>query len=129
MQTATGGFDVTMTPAPDSGDGPIDRFLLDKAYKGDLVGTGRGQMLASTTAVDGSAGYVAIEHIEATVSGREGSFVVQHFGLMERGSAKAQIPIIPDSGTGALTGIGGNLTIDVDEEGNHLYRLSFRLAD
>jgi hypothetical protein len=31
--------------------------------------------------VEGSAGYVAMELVEATLSGRQGSFVLQHIGI------------------------------------------------
>ena len=61
---ASGTFDVKMTPqAPDDkGAGAaIGRYSLDKQFHGDLAGTSKGEMLAVSTAVQGSAGYVAME--------------------------------------------------------------------
>jgi hypothetical protein len=130
MPIATGTFEVNMAPqagSPAEGTDAIARFVLDKSYAGDLTATGRGQMLASRTAVDGSAGYVAIEHIEGKLAGHEGGFVIQHFGIMDRGSPTLHVPIIPDSGTGNLAGISGELTIDIEEDGSHSYTLTYEL--
>jgi hypothetical protein len=105
----------------------ITRFVLLKSYTGDLKATGRGQMLASTTAIEGSAGYVAIEHVEGTLAGSEGSFVIQHFGVMNRGTPNLRVTIIPDSGTGDLAGISGKLAIDIDQQGVHKYTLTYEM--
>lgn len=45
---------------------------------------------------------------------------------MNRGSATMGIVIVPDSGTGALEGISGTLTIKV-ENGVHSYTLEYTL--
>ena len=61
---AKGSFavDVKPLPEPDVADGvTLGRMSLDKRFEGDLVATGRGQMLTAMTPVQGSAGYVAIE--------------------------------------------------------------------
>ncbi|MGH1491824.1 MAG: DUF3224 domain-containing protein [Acidimicrobiales bacterium] len=130
MAIATGTFEVNMEPmggsAAEGGDA-VTRFALDKTYAGDLIGSAAGQMLASTTAVDGSAGYVAIERIVGSLGDASGSFVIQHFGLMNRGDPSLDIAIIPDSGTEGLTGISGQMSIDVDAEGNHVYQLDYQL--
>lgn len=129
MAIARGTFDVTMVPTEGpaaEGADVVTRFVLDKTYSGDLIGTGRGQMLASTTGTEGSAGYVAIEEIRGVLGGTDGGFVVQHFGIMDRGAATLQVPIIPDSGGGGLLGIRGELTIDVDD-GTHTYTLTYAL--
>lgn len=113
--------------APAEGGDAVVRFVLDKSYTGDLTAVGRGQMLASRTAIDGSAGYVAIEHIAGALAGHEGGFVVMHFGIMDRGAPTLQVPIIPDSGTAGLAGISGELAIDVEEDGTHSYTLTYQL--
>lgn len=35
-------------------------------------------------AVEGSAGYVAIERVEGSLRGRKGSFILMHQGAMQR---------------------------------------------
>src|SRR4029079_12185066 len=78
---ASGTFDVKVTPqAADDKDpaAAIGKFLLDKQFHGDLSGTSKGVMLAMSTAVSGSAGYVAMEQVNGTLNGRTGTFALQH---------------------------------------------------
>ena len=91
---ARGTFDVNLTPQPaDSGAVPA-RMMIDKRFHGDLEGTSQGQMLAAGTAVKGSAGYVAIERVRGTLNGRTGTFVLQHSGTMDRGTARLIIEVV-----------------------------------
>lgn len=126
---AKGTFDITMTPqTPAEGiaAAKLGRMTLDKRYQGDLEATSLGEMLAAGTAVDGSAGYVAMELVQGRLQGREGSFVLLHRGLMDRGKPDLQVQVVPDSGTGDLVGISGTLTIGI-EQGRHHYSLDYRL--
>lgn len=128
---ATGTFEVKMTPqspVDGVGDPTVGRMALEKQFKGDLEGAGRGQMLAVGTAVDGSAGYVAMERVHGTLHGREGSFALQHNGVMNRGTPQLAITIVPDSGTEGLSGIAGALTIRI-ADGVHHYDLAYSLPD
>lgn len=126
---ATGLFEVKMSPAPlgDAGaDATLGRMLLDKTYSGDLVGGAKGEMLMAGTAVKGSAGYVAIERVTATLGGRSGSFVLQHTGTMNRGAPQLSVTVVPDSGTGQLTGLAGTLAIII-KDGQHRYEFDYTL--
>ncbi len=125
MQTATGTFEVTVQPI-DSGNEAIGRMRLTKTFAGDLVGTAGGQMLSTGTTRPDSAGYVAIDRVTGTVHGRSGTFVLQHHGLMSRGDGTLTVTVVPDSGTGELTGLAGTLSIDV-VEGEHRYELAYTL--
>ena len=136
---ASGNFDVQMKPqtapdaAPDAKLTPtptpgttLGCLRLDKRYHGELQATAHGQMLSAVSATPGSAGYVAIEHVSGTLQGREGSFVLQHSGVMTRGDRQLAITVVPDSGTGALTGLEGRLDIRVTE-GKHFYEFDYSL--
>ena len=125
---ANGSFDITLTPqAPDAADGSaIGRLLIDKQFHGDIEATSRGQMLAAGTAIEGSAGYVAIEQATGTLHGRSGSFVLQHSGTMARGEGRLVITVVPDSGTGELVGLEGTMTINI-VDGKHLYGFDYTL--
>jgi hypothetical protein len=127
--TAKGTFEVKMTPQP-ADESPagatIGRMTLDKTFHGDIEATSRGQMLAVRSDVQGSAGYVAMEKVVGTVHGRNGSFVFQHSGIMNRGAASLTLVIVPDSGTDQLTGISGTATIIVDGKA-HSYELEYAL--
>lgn len=68
---------------------------------------------------------VAIEHIEGSLAGTSGSFVLQHVGIMDRGTASLRVEIIPDSGTANLVGISGTIHIDVAPDGTHTYTLEY----
>ena len=126
---ATGTFDVKMTPqAPDAGgDTAIGRMSIAKTYHGDLEGTATGQMLAHMTAIDGSAVYVALERVDATLHGLRGTFVLRHSGVMVRGRQELSVTVVADSGTGELVGLAGTLDIIIDG-GKHSYVLDYSLG-
>ena len=126
---ASGDFDVKIGPQKDEGvgDPTIGRMSIDKTYHGDLEGTGRGQMLAGMAAeVKDSGAYVAIERVHGTLHGKKGSFAVHHRGVMTRGAQDLVVVVIPDSGTGELTGISGTMTIDI-RDGKHVYGFDYTL--
>ena len=128
---AKGTFDVAMSPQTEQegvGDPSVGRLALVKQYHGELEGVGKGQMLAVGTPIDGSAGYVALERISATLLGRSGSFALQHSGTMNRGAPQLSITVVPDSGTEALSGISGKLDITM-ANGVHCYDFEYSLAD
>ena len=123
---AAGAFEVKMTSQAAGEEPAIGRFSLDKSYHGALEATGRGQMLSAGAVVKGSAGYVAMEVVRGVLDGRAGSFALQHSGTMTRGSARLTIDVVPDSGTGELEGLTGEMTIHV-ENGRHTYELEYGL--
>jgi hypothetical protein len=92
---------------------------IDKDISSDLVATTKGRMLSAGTDVKGSAGYVAIDRVEGTRNGRKGSFVLQHTGT-NKGAPSLSITVVPDSRTGALVGLVGNLKIII-ADGKHSY--------
>jgi Flp pilus assembly protein TadG len=122
---ASGTFSVNLAPqAPDAS--ALGRLTIDKTFQGDLEGTSQGQMLAASTATPGSAGYVALERVTGTLDGRSGTFVLQHSGVMNRGQALLSVTVVPDSGTGQLTGLSGTMTIAiVDKEHRYGFEYSF----
>lgn len=128
---ASGTFEVQMQPQgePNMVDGVnLGRLALHKQFTGDLVATGKGEMLTALTGVSGSAGYVAIERVTGTLQGRQGSFVFQHNGLMNHGAQQLSIVVVPDSGTGQLTGIAGVFILNV-VDGKHTYTFDYSLPD
>jgi hypothetical protein len=125
---ASGTFEVKMSPQDQGADMPVGRMQIDKQFQGDLVGTSKGQMLmASSSSVKDSAGYVAIEKVTGTLNGRCGSFYLQHSGTMTRGAGELTITVIPDSGTDDLTGLMGRMNIII-AEGKHSYEFEYTLG-
>lgn len=128
-QQAKGSFDVALAPLASTehaGGTTLGRYSLDKVFRGELEATGRGEMLTAGTAVAGSAGYVAIERVEGTLGGRQGSFVLQHLGKMSKRGQSLTITVVPDSGTGELTGLEGSMHIDIEGKA-HFYRFEYSL--
>src|SRR5437764_10250185 len=105
---ATGTFEVKLLPlAPDDKDAGLGRMSIDKQFHGHLEATSKGEMLSAMTTVKGSAGYVAMERVTGSLSGRGGSFVLQHSGTMTRGAPRLIVTVVPDSGAGELAGLAG----------------------
>src|SRR5271168_1687764 len=128
---AAGPFDVKMEAQgeDDKAEGStLARYSLDKQYHGDLDATAKGTMLTAGTDVKGSAGYVAIERVTGKLNGRTGSFVLQHTGTLTRGAPVQSITVVPDSGTGQLTGLTGKLTVIIDA-GKHSYSFDYTLPE
>ena len=129
---ATGPFEVKIDPqAPDekAGGAAIGRMLIDKQFHGDLEATSKGTMLASGTGAKGSSGgYVALEIVTGTLKGRAGTFVLQHSATMNRGVPNLSVTVVPDSGTGQLTGLTGTMNINI-ADGKHSYDFNYTLPE
>jgi hypothetical protein len=131
MARANGTFEVKLSPqaTDDRGGGAaVGRMLIDKQFHGDLEATSQGQMLAAMTAVQGSAGYVAMEVVDGKLAGRKGTFVLQHSGTMSHGSQQLSVTVVPDSGTGQLVGLAGSMAIII-AGGKHSYEFDYTLAE
>ena len=128
---ASGTFEVKLspqTPEDNVGDPTVGRMSIDKQFRGGLEAVSRGEMLAVRTETEGSAGYVAMERVSGTLDGRNGTFALQHSGTMTRGVPQLLITVVPDSGTGQLAGLAGQMKINI-VEGKHTYEFEYTLAD
>ena len=131
VRHATGTFDVQMAvgdeEAVEAGLG-LSRYTLSKTFSGGLSGTGVGQMLAGGPAGSQDTGtYVAIERVVGVLDGREGAFMMAHRGDMTPEGYTLSITVVPNSGTGALTGIEGEFVLTVTPDGEHHYDLAYSL--
>jgi len=125
VKIVKGEFSVALDPQTDESF-PVGRMTLDKMFSGALSGPSKGQMLSHRTATEGSAGYVALEVFEGELEGKSGGFVLIHKGTMNKGAQSLVIDIVPDSGTKALSGIAGKMTIEI-KDGQHYYELHYTL--
>lgn len=131
VDRASGSFEVKLHPlevalADDIVGTTRGRMSIDKQFSGELSGSSNGEMLTAMSDVQGSAGYVAIEKVSGTLHGRSGSFVLQHSATMTRGAPQLSISVVPDSGTGALKGLSGQLNIII-ADGKHHYEFDYEL--
>ena len=127
MHEISGEFDVKVSPV-DTGDAKLGMMTLDKKYHGELDATAAGRMLTGMTDVKGSAAYVAMERVSGKLKGASGTFLLYHTGLMNKGAQTLSIRVVPDSGTGELAGIDGELHIKI-ADGKHFYRFEYSLGE
>lgn len=124
----SGKFDVNLKPLEAHAEGQdgvaMARMSIDKTFHGDLNAVSTGEMLSAMTSTQGSAGYVAIEQVVGALSGKQGSFVLQHFGTMSSGDSRLILEVVPDSGSGELSGLTGIMLIRI-EEGEHYYDFDY----
>lgn len=122
---ATGTFEVQLTPHGEA-VGEFGPLKIDKTFSGEMVGTSIGIMLGIQIPEHQSAGYVALERVTASLQGKSGSFVLQHSGSIDRGEMSLSMTVVPDSGTGDLTGLRGELLLRM-EAGVHHYEMKATL--
>jgi hypothetical protein len=125
---AKGEFEVSIVPQTDREVKGLNRMTIDKQFRGDLDAVTQGQMLSARTDIPESAGYVAMERVEGKLHGREGSFVLQHTGTMSRGKPSLLVTVVPDSGTGELSGLTGTLSINIVDR-KHYYEFTYELPE
>ena len=129
MSHVTGPFEAKVVAQkpdnPPAEKAKIDRRSLDKKFHGALEAESQGEMLGAMTEIPGSGGYVAVERVAGTLDGKSGSFLLQHSSTMTRGVPKQHIFVIPDSGTGELTGLTGSMTIRIESGGAHFYEFEY----
>jgi uncharacterized protein DUF3224 len=107
----------------------VTRADVLRSFEGDLEGEGAVEWLMAY-GEDGSAKFVGLERIAGTVAGKKGTFVLQHMGTFDGQMAKADLVIVPGTGTDDLAGMSGrgsfeaglgpdgerNITLDADFE-------------
>lgn len=128
----TSTFDVTRweptpTDTPEAGPG-LSRVALTKTFAGGFAGIASGEgLFCGMEAPGAGAGYVVSERLTGRISEREGSFVLQHGGLMGPESPPRTFgSIVPGSGTAALAGIAGTVEI-AQADGTHTMVLEITL--
>jgi len=132
---ANGTFEVKITPAEGTAlekEAGIGRMTIDKTWTGNLSGTSKGSMLTSATESTGAMAYVALEKVDAKLNDKSGSFYFSHNATMKKGDATSgvlKIIVVAGSGTGELTGLSGELTINIDAKGGHAYVFNYELPE
>jgi hypothetical protein len=127
MHHAAGEFEVKLQPVS-AVDEPVMRMSIDKQFSGDLDASSVGQMMAGGNEANGAHVYVALETVTGSLKGKTGSFVLAHRGTMTKDAQASSIIIVPETGTDQLTGIAGELGIDI-RDGKHFYTLDYTLPE
>jgi hypothetical protein len=62
------------------------------------------------------------------LAGHKGSFLLHHTGIMTRGAPQLTVSVVPDSGTGQLVGLAGEMNITI-ADGKHSYDFAYTLPE
>jgi hypothetical protein len=134
--TATGSFSVDSwkdEPVADPDESwatdttrKVGWVQLAKTFHGDLEGKSTVDML-SVSAGGEPAGYVAIERVTGTLSGRSGSFILQHAATADGADQRLRIEVVPRTGAGELAGLSGEFEIIRHDDGGHAYAFRYHL--
>lgn len=90
-----------------AGNPKMTRVTAKVSYKGDIEGKGTIEYLMIYRD-DNSATFIGLERVQGGISGYPGSFVLQHSGSYENGSAKSSFSVVPGSGTDKLASLSGH---------------------
>ncbi len=107
-------------------DKALGRMSIDKQFHGLLSASSKGEMLSAMSPIKGSAGYVAIEKVTGSLYGKMGSFILQHYGIMNDKNHLLILEVVPNSGTGQLKGLSGSMNIEV-KDSQHFYEFNYQL--
>ena len=108
------GWDVAETGGVDE-LADVARATIRKAFMGELEGTSVGYGLLLQTP-EQTGGYVVIERVTAKADGREGTFVVQHYGVRDAaGGGPWYGDVVSGSGTDGFAGVTGTFAIEHGE--------------
>lgn len=97
------------TYAQSDGGPTFTRASVSVSFSGDIEGEGAEEYLM-VYPDDNSASFVGLEHVDGSIVGRSGSFVIQHNGTFADGKLKSDWFVVPGSGTGELQNLRGEGT-------------------
>ncbi len=98
-----------------------------KFFHGGIEGSSSTELLTAVTE-HGSAAYVGIERVTATVDGRVGGFVLQHNAVASEDGGSLQVTVVPGSASGELAGLSGQMQIERHPDGEHTYTFDYELT-
>ncbi|AHH95035.1 DUF3224 domain-containing protein [Kutzneria albida] len=131
MTTVTGTFDITRWDEDtyeEAEGGKLGRVVVGKTFHGGVEGTSTANLLTAVSPVPTSAAYVAIERVTATLGDRSGTFVLRHTAIGSAEGGEMDIAVVPDTATGQLTGLRGQLAITRHDDGSHTYSFEYSLT-
>ena len=88
------------------GASKITKASVSRSFEGDLGGEGTVEWLMGYDD-GGTATFVGLERVVGSIDGKKGTFALQHVGTFDGKVAKAELTVVPGSGTGELSGLRG----------------------
>jgi hypothetical protein len=130
LKEATGEFKVTgwnEETYADRATGKLTRASGPQDFSGDIHGTGRVEWLMCYRG-DGTADYVGMQEIDATIDSRTGAFVLTATGAFDGQQSEGEWTVVPGSGTGELAGIVGTGAFKAGPGPQASFQLSYELG-
>jgi hypothetical protein len=115
-------------PYDDRDGTALGRVHITRSFSGEIEGQSTAELLTARAA-DGSAAYVGLDRISATIDGKTGTFVLQHWGTVSSEGASTAGIVVPGSAAGDLAGLRGQGKIVVDDQGTHRLELDYELGE
>jgi hypothetical protein len=104
----------------------LTRAVVEQKFTGDVVGDGAVQWLMCYRP-DGTANFIGLQRITASIGDRAGSFVLEMSGEFDGKVANAEWTVVPGSATAALTGLTGTGRFVAPHGEQPTYELDYRL--
>ncbi|MEV6711595.1 DUF3224 domain-containing protein [Lentzea sp. NPDC051208] len=131
VRYAEGGFDVTSytsTPYKQLPDGAsLSHLSIVDRFHGDIQGHATAEAELFSRA-DGSTRDTGFIHVQGTLAGRSGGFVIETAGSFDGKNVSSVWTIVPGSGSGELKGLRGKGTETAEKIGEEFvakYRLGY----
>lgn len=105
----------------------LTRADVSQRFTGDVTGIGTVVWLMAY-AEDGTARFVGMQHLQGSLEGREGGFVMETTGDFDGEKAVGTWSVIPASATGGLVGITGKGRFEAPRGPKASYTLDVTLA-
>ena len=105
--------------------GKLTRASVTKSYTSDIQGEGVLEYLLTYFA-DGSAQFIGLERVTGQLGGRTGSFIFEHTGSFKNGNMNQKSIIVANSGTGELTGLSGESTLDAGHQQEYPFTFEYK---
>lgn len=105
--------------------GSMSHNTFHKIFTGDIVGASVVRAIMLVSENSGPAVYVGVERFDVAIAGKKGSFLLTHTAYMPDPEVMTRWQIVPNSGTGELSGISGHGEI----QPGHNFRLEYELSN
>ena len=109
------------------GGGKLTRASGEQAYTGDIDGHGTVQWLMSYRG-DGTAHFVGIWHVTASIDGRKGSFIAESVGEFDGAASSGSLSILEGLADGELSGLRGKGTFKAPGGADASYDLEYEIG-
>ncbi len=97
---------------------------VKRHFDGGIVGDSVAAVLIARSRPD-RLGYVATDSFTGQVGERQGNFVFQHGGSIDRGTLESFGYVVPGSGTDGLSGLRGEVRIEFTPPSTHTLTLRY----